>query len=292
LANVHVLRELPDAHAIAAAAEGKDVVLIGSSFIGMEVAAALIGKAKSITVVGMERVPFERVLGHEVGGAFQALHSSKGVVFKMGRNLVEFKGEGGKVSGVAIDGGETLPAELVVVGAGAIPNTGLFEAAEDDGTVNLARDDSILTDEFLSVGKNNAYAGGDIARFPYWLTGEHIRVEHYQVAQYHGRVAAKNMLKPGSTPAHTIPFFWTLQFGKSLRYAGHASSFDQVIVDGDLAALNFVAYYVREDKLVAVAALGRDPIVSVLAELMAKGKVPPVSELKGKTVEDYHKLLL
>jgi len=109
-----------------------------------------------------------------------------------------------------------------------------------------------------------------------------------------------------------VPFFWTLQLGKSLRYAGHATSFDQVIVDGDLAALTFVAYYVRDDKLVAVAALGRyffnafffllflrnlhfvvfrDPIVSVLAELLAAGKVPPVSELKGKTVEEYQKLL-
>jgi len=292
LANIFTLRELHDAHAISASVEDKDVVLIGSSFIGMEVAACLAGKAKSLTVVGMEKVPFERVLGYELGGAYERLHASKGVAFRMGRTLIDFRGQAGKVTAVTLDGGEALPADIVVVGAGAIPATGIFGDAEDSGVVNLARDDSLVTDEFLCAGGGNIYVGGDIARFPYWLTGEMIRVEHWQVAQLHGRIAAKNMVKPRSTPVRTVPFFWTLQFGKSLRYAGFASSYDQCIVDGDLSALNFVVYYVRDDKLIAVAAMGRDPIVSALAELMAANKVPPVDQLKGQTVADYQKLLL
>jgi len=242
----------------------------------------------------MEKVPFERVLGADVGSAIQALHESKGVVIKMARNLIEYQGEGGHITGVVVEGEggrEVLPADVCVVGAGVVPGTSYFKKSEADGLIKTARDGSVLVDEFLSPGPANVFVGGEIARYPYWLTGEAIRVEHWGMSHYHGKIAAQNMLKAGSQAVRSVPFFWTAQYGKSVRYAGHATSFEEVVVDGSLKDLNFTAYYVRAGKVVAVATINRDPVASLIAELMAVDKLPPLSELKGKSAEELQKLL-
>jgi NADPH-dependent 2,4-dienoyl-CoA reductase/sulfur reductase-like enzyme/nitrite reductase/ring-hydroxylating ferredoxin subunit len=288
LGNIYCLRVPSEAHAIGANAEGKNVVIVGSSFIGMEVASCVAGKAASVAVIGMERVPFERVLGVQVGAVIQRLHEQKGVRFYMQRVVKEFKANGTNVGGVVLDDGTELGADVVVIGAGIIPATGFIK--NDSGLLNLAPDGSILVDQHLRACEG-LYAAGDLARFPYALLGHPIRVEHWSVAQSHGRIAARNML--GHTVAYTsIPFFWTVQFGKSIRYAGHvAPTFDSVHVEGDVEGTSgtggpkFVAYYGLNGRVLAVATLGMDPLASAAAELLANGKMPSMDELKRGSVD-------
>jgi len=278
LGNIYCLRVPEEAHSIATNAQGKDLVIIGSSFIGMEVAATLATKAKSVTVVGMEKVPFERVLGVEVGTAIQKLHESKGVKFCLLKTVKEFQGDT-MVRAVVLDDGTVLDAGVVVIGAGVIPATSFIKS----GPVQISRDQSIIVDKFLRAA-DGLYAAGDVARYPYPVTGELIRVEHWGMAQIQGRTAARSFLGK-QKELDNVPFFWTVQFGKSVRYAGHAASFDEVIVQGNPDELKFAAYYARQGKVLAVAALGMDPLASAAADLIQLNKMPSVSELKAGAVE-------
>eukprot|EP00163_Fabomonas_tropica_P005802 TRINITY_DN1542_c0_g1_i2.p1 TRINITY_DN1542_c0_g1~~TRINITY_DN1542_c0_g1_i2.p1 ORF type:complete len:516 (-),score=192.07 TRINITY_DN1542_c0_g1_i2:110-1657(-) len=285
LEGVHVLRVVSDAQGINADCEGaQSAVIIGSSFIGMEAAAALITqkKIKTVTVVGMESVPFERVLGADIGATMQALAESKGVQFRMKAMLKRYVGKNGKVTGVELESGEVLPADLVVVGAGIICATGFLE-----GTLTRERDGSIIVDEHLQAEKD-IYVAGDIARFPYWDTGALIRIEHWDVAQQHGRVAARNMCGI-PTPYASVPFFWTAQFGKNLRYAGNAMQWDDIIYKGDLDAHQFVAYFVHNKRVIAVATLGADPVAVKAAEMLRTNSFPSVTSLRRES--DPHYLL-
>jgi len=285
LGNVYCLRVAEEAHAIAANAEGKNLVIIGSSFIGMEVAAALVAKAKSVSVVGMEKVPFERVLGVEVGAALQKLHESKGVKFYLSATTKEFQGEG-SVNAVVLGDGTVLEADVVVVGAGVVPATGFVKGS----SINRARDQSIVVDEYLKAAEG-LWAAGDVARYRYHVTYEAVRVEHWGMAQTQGRAAARAYLGKQKGQFDIVPFFWTVQFGKSVRYAGHATSFDEVIVHGSPDELKFVAYYARQGKVLAVAALGMDPLVSAAADLLGVDKMPSAVELKAGTGADLKALL-
>ncbi len=170
-------------------------------------------------------------------------------------------------------------ADIVIIGAGVIPAT---EFLQD---VPKGRDGSIAVDQFMKVAEREGlYAAGDLARYPYFLTGEQIRVEHYGMAMYQGAVAAKHFA--GHPQPHTsVPFFWTVLYGKSLRYAGHATSYDDVIVDGDLGTLAFTAYYVRGESVVAVATMNRDPVAAAAAELLGSRKLPTASQLRARSVD-------
>jgi len=277
LDNIHPLRVAEDAAAINdAAAIGGNLVIIGSSFIGMEAAAALINKFESVTVVGMEAVPFERVLGPEIGAVLEKLHAAKGVQFRMKAMLKRFLGSDGSVSGVELESGEVLPADLVVIGAGIIPATKWL-----DGQLPLERDGSIIVDETMrAVTDENIYVAGDIARFPYRKDDNLIRIEHWDVAMQHGRVAAANMAGE-HTPYSFTPFFWTAQHGKNLRYAGNAMRWDEIIVHGSLEDLTFVAYFCDGNTVAAVVTLGADPAAVAAAELMRKGQMPTVAEVRS-----------
>jgi len=280
LANIYALRVLSEAHAIAANSEGKNIVIVGSSFIGMEVASCLAGKAQSLSVIGMEKVPFERVLGAEVGAAIQKLHEAKGVRFYLQRVVKEFKGEG-VVRQVVLDDGTELDADLVVIGAGIIPATNFVKP---DGRISIGRDRSIQVDQYLKA-TDGVYAAGDVARFPYvHAGGESIRVEHWGLAQKQGKVAARNMVGR-VTPLTSVPFFWTVQFGKSIRYAGHAVTYDNVLVQGSADDMKFVAYYSLNGKVLAVASVGMDPVASAAAELLALDKMPSLAELQRGPVD-------
>jgi len=272
--NIFPLREPGDALNINNFVEGKRVVVVGSSFIGMETAACIAKKAKSIIVIGMESVPFERVLGEKIGIHLQKLHEKNGVSFRMKRVVKEFRGIDKTVTSVLLDNGEVIDADICIVGAGIIPATKFIKGVE------IERDGSVVCNEFLKAA-DGLYAGGDIARFPYWLLNNHnIRVEHWGMAHYHGKIAALNMVGK-TTPLRSVPFFWTTQYGKSIRYCGHALSFDDVIVDGSLDELKFVAYFVKDDKVLAVTSINCDPVVAGMAELMNSGKMPSASQLKG-----------
>eukprot|EP01126_Amoeba_proteus_P042938 TRINITY_DN4680_c0_g1_i4.p1 TRINITY_DN4680_c0_g1~~TRINITY_DN4680_c0_g1_i4.p1 ORF type:complete len:465 (-),score=94.08 TRINITY_DN4680_c0_g1_i4:14-1408(-) len=220
--NVYVLRNPEDALNIYQQSEGKNVVIIGSSFIGMEVAASLSQRSSSVTVVGMEAVPFQRVLGLRIGQFMRRLHESAGITFYMDNVTKEFKVVEGKVASVVLRDGTELPADLVVLGAGIHPNLSFIKETPTLST----RDRCLHVDQYLRTSVPGLYAAGDVAAFPLKLTGCEQRIEHWSHAQNQGKVAAKNMLSSSGAefPFTNIPFFWTTQYGKSLRYVGRTTT--------------------------------------------------------------------
>jgi NADPH-dependent 2,4-dienoyl-CoA reductase/sulfur reductase-like enzyme len=269
---VYQLRVPADTQHIYEGCEGKRLVVIGSSFIGMEAAAALAKRASSVAVIGMEKVAFERVLGFDVGARIQRLHESNGIRFHMQRTVKAIEADAdGNVKAVVLDNGVRLDADICVVGAGVVPATSFVKG------VPLETDGSLLCDETMRVAPG-VYAAGDLARFPYAPLRSTIRVEHYGYAQLQGSVAAANIAGK-RTACAAVPFFWTAQFGKSVRYAGHALGYDKVHVDGDLEALDFIAYYARGEAVLAVSGMGRDQDVAAAAELLASGRFPALSAI-------------
>jgi len=273
LKNIYCLRDPQDANFINSNVEGKNVVIVGSSFIGMEVASSIVKKAKSVIVIGMENVPFERVLGERIGLSLQRLHEKNGVVFRLKKIVKEFRGVDGQVRSVLLDSGELLDADICILGAGIVPSTKFVKG------VKFERDGSIVCDQYLKAAEG-VWAGGDICRFPFFLNNELIRIEHWGMAQYHGKLAAKNMVGK-QVPAQSIPFFWTVLYGKSIRYCGHALSYDEILFDGNVEELSFLGLYCKHGEVVAAVSLGRDPIVSAIAELMHHKKMPKSTELKN-----------
>ena len=257
LGNVFTLRSRADADAILARAERSErAVILGASFIGMEVAASLRERGLEVTVIGPESAPFEKQLGARIGNAFVGLHSKQGVSFRLGRTAAALEGEG-DVRAVVLDDGERLPADIVVAGFGVRPVTGYLTG------VPLNQDASVTVDATLKLA-DGLYAAGDIARYPYRDAA--IRVEHWRVAQQHGRVAALNMLGLG-VRYDAVPVFWTIQYMKRLDYIGHATDWDDIIVHGDLEKPEFLAYYVRNGQVIAAAGLDRDQDTAALIEL-------------------------
>lgn len=260
LGNVFLLRGRSDAEAILAQAERSErAVVLGASFIGMEVAASLRERGLDVTVVGKEAVPFEKQLGAPIGGAFVSLHQKQGVAFRLGTGIKSLQGDG-DVRNVVLESGETLSADLVVIGFGVRPATGYLRG------VALNEDGSIPVDNGLRAA-DGLYAAGDIARFPLFGNGKPIRVEHWRVAQQHARVAALNMLGQGSS-YDAVPVFWTIQYLKRLDYIGHAASWDDIVVHGDLEKPEFLAYFVQDGLVVAAAGLDRDQDTAALIELL------------------------
>ena len=270
--NVLTLRSVDDADAIIAAAGGASrVVVIGAGFIGMEAAAALTKRGLAVTVVGSRPIPLEKQLGPEIGGMLQEVHEEHGVVFRLGRTPVSLTGTG-RAEAVALDNGEVLPADLVVVGLGINPATHMLQGVE------LNADGSVTVDRQLRVAEG-LYAAGDVARFPDWRDGEPIRIEHWRLAEQHGRVAAHNLA--GHTAAYAgVPFFWSEQFDLFLQYVGHASSWDAVIFHGELKDRNFLAYYVKGDRVLATAGLQHDRQLAALSELMRMDRLPTAAEVR------------
>jgi NADPH-dependent 2,4-dienoyl-CoA reductase/sulfur reductase-like enzyme len=277
LRNVFVLRSRADADAILAQAErSARAVVVGAGFIGMEVAASLRERGLEVAVAGQEHAPFEKRLGARIGGAFTALHEKRGVAFRLGCPVAALEGERA-VTGVRLASGEVLPADLVVIGLGVRPATGFLPAAlrEQDGAVAV--------DAHLRVAEG-LFAAGDIARFPLRGDGPPIRVEHWRVAQQHGRVAALNMAgRP--TRYEAVPVFWTIQYLKRLDYIGHATEWDDLVVHGDLGKPAFLAYYLRGGVVAAAAGFDRDQETAALVELMQMPRVWTAADLGERPSE-------
>lgn len=246
-ANVHYLRTFADSRAIIAAAEtAKRAVIIGASFIGLEVAASLRKRGLEVDVIGPEARPLEGILGPEIGDLIRTTHEGKGVVFHLGTSVTEI----GRDS-VRLASGGSLPADLVVVGIGVRPAIALAEQA------GLAIDRGVSVNRCLETSVPGIFAAGDIARWPDPLTGERIRVEHWVVAERQGQVAARNML--GRHEAfNAVPFFWSQHYDFSIRYIGHAEKWDKTSIDGDVAAKDCEVAYFRDGRKLAVATLSRD----------------------------------
>ncbi|XP_033924725.1 apoptosis-inducing factor 3-like [Melopsittacus undulatus] len=268
LQNVCVLQTPEDSSKILELATGKNLVIIGASFIGMEAAAFLSDKAAAIAVVEKQEFPFQRVLGPQVGGVTMKMLQNKGVKFYMKAELQELQGKDGKVTKAVLASGEKLPADVVVVGIGTFPNSAFLKDTP------IARDASgaILVDLHMQTNIPNVFAAGDVVSFPVaLLNGERCSIHHQQVAEAHGHTAALNMLKK-EKQLHTIPFFWTTMLGKSIRYAGCGRGYTDTVVKGSLEQQKFLIFYIRDGAVTAAASLSCDPMVALIAEALYAGK--------------------
>ncbi len=245
--HVHLLRTLADSRAIIArAATAKRVVVLGASFIGLEVAASLIARGLEVHVVAPERVPLERVVGPEVGERVRALHEEKGVRFHLGDKPVQIT-----ANAVTLERGGSLPADFVVLGVGVRPELALAEAA------GLEIDRGVVVDEHLESRVADVFVAGDVARYPDARFGGRIRVEHWCAAQAQGQVAARNLLGQ-RVPFRAVPFFWSQHYDLQLNYVGHAEAWDRVDLTGSLADRDAAVALRSAERTLAVITLGRD----------------------------------
>ena len=291
LENIFLLRTVKDVRDILSAVgeeKKKNIVVVGSSFIGMEVANALSAN-NTVTVVGMEDTPLSRIMGPQVGKIFQDILTKNGVKFHMSASVEKAspsKSDSSRVGSVELKDGTSLPADLVILGVGVSPETSYLK---DNPAISFEQDSSLRVDErFQVLGKSDVYAIGDIATYPYHGpdgAGKPVRIEHWNVAQNAGRSVAYSITHPqADKPKPFIPIFWSAM-GSQLRYCGHTpNGFDDLYLD-QKESNKFAAYYGNKDTVVAVASMMLDPVMSKSAELMRRGTMPKLSEIReGKDV--------
>ncbi|KAF4795108.1 Apoptosis-inducing factor 3 [Turdus rufiventris] len=322
--NVFNIRTPEDANRVVKLATSKNVVIVGASFLGMEVAAYLAERAHSVSLVELEHVPFKKFFGERVGRAVMKMFENNRVKFYMQTEVSELREQEGKLKEVVLKSGKVLRADVCVVGVGAVPATGFLKQSginiDSKGFIVVNKGQELnpmtlvvafhltifcemlrfwehyqecLGPSWASGGVQTpdldalalscsgvmmqtnipgVFAAGDAVTFPLALrNNKKVNVPHWQMAHMHGRIAALNMLAHG-TEISTVPYLWTAMFGKSIRYAGHGEGFDDVVIQGDLDELKFVAFYTKSDEVVAVASMNYDPIVSKVAEVLAAGR--------------------
>jgi len=255
LPHVKTLRTLTDAqNIIASLAHGHRVVIVGSGFIGLEVAASLRARHVEVHVVSRDRVPLEHVMGEEMGRFIQSLHESHGVRFHFGANLGEILPHA-----IELQDGRRLAADLVVIGVGVRPRTSLAQKAD------LEIDDGIVVNSLLRTSAPNIWAAGDVARYPELHLGTTVRIEHWAVAQRQGQAVAADMLGLG-TAFSAVPFFWSRHYDVSINHVGHASRESSIEVIGNLQKRDATVIFrhaghtpsSKHGRITAVATVGRD----------------------------------
>ncbi|HEU5111881.1 MAG TPA: FAD-dependent oxidoreductase, partial [Acidimicrobiia bacterium] len=252
-AHVHYLRTLEDSRSIIAALEGTDhAVVIGAGFIGLEAAASLRQREVAVTVVAPESLPLVPIIGERMGRFVQDLHEEHGVEFRLGHTVSEIRERE-----VVLDNGETVSADLVVIGVGVVPNTGLGEAA------GLKVENGIVVDDRLRTSDPHIWAAGDVASYPDQNAGR-VRIEHWVLAQRQGQAAARNILGH-DTPFRDPAFFWSQHYDIPINVVGHAEKWDEEIVRGDPSAHDVMVGYRKDGVIQAVASIYRD-VESLRAE--------------------------
>ena len=263
-AHVHTLRSLADSRAVIERAKGaRRAVVIGASFIGLEVAASLRAREIEVHVVAPEKRPMERILGPAMGDLVRRLHEEHGVVFHLEDTPAAIEDRR-----VRLASGVVLEADLVVMGVGVHPRIELAERA------GLAIDRGVVANAFLETSAPGIFAAGDIARWPDPHSGQSIRVEHWVVAQRQGQMAALNMLG-NHDPFVAVPFFWSQHYDVPINYVGHAERWDELTVDGDIAAKDCLVRYKSKGRTLAAASIYRD--VASLQEEVSLERSRPVA---------------
>ncbi|MGC2080471.1 MAG: FAD-dependent oxidoreductase, partial [Xanthobacteraceae bacterium] len=253
--HVFTLRSLADSQAIIdAATNARRALVIGASFIGLEVAASLRGRNIEVHVIAPEARPMERILGPQMGDFVRSLHETHGVVFHLQDTVTAIDGRQ-----ATLKSGGTIEADLVVMGVGVRPRLALAEQA------GLTMDRGVAVDDFLETSARGVYAAGDIVRWPDRYSGEKIRVEHWVVAERQGQAAAENML--GLNVAFdAVPFFWSQHYDVPINYVGHAEQWDEIAIDGDIESKDCLLRYKQKGRVLAVASIFKD-VESLQAEL-------------------------
>ncbi len=266
LPGIHYLRTIDDVRAIQPSLrEGARLVVVGGGYIGLEVAAIARELGLDVTVVEMADRVMARVVCPEISAFYQALHEAAGVRLRLGTPVQGFEG-GDRVQGVRVSAGEVLPADLVIIGAGIVPVTGI---AADAG---LTCDDGICVDEYAATSAAHVYAAGDCTRHPNALLGRRLRLESVHNALEQARTAAASLC--GQPRAYTqLPWFWSDQYDVKLQIAGLTGEHDRVVVRGDPEQRSFSACYLRDDLLLAVDAVNQPRDFMQAKKLLADGPV-------------------
>ena len=288
LDGVYTLRSMDDAKLIKAASHDQRVVVVGTGFIGMEIASALAqaGTTASITVIGQDNRVMGNIVSETVSNALIKLHEEKGIKFVFNASVAEITGiekptdnskeNFSQVGGVKLANGEQIDADIVILGTGVSPRTELFSEVNDP--------DGVQVDDHLQL-RNGVYALGDIAKATNQMG--RMRIEHWRVALQHGIVTAASILNDAQVDSleERIPFFWTMQYGKSLRYSGHAASPDNNLLFGSPDTLNYIEYYFDDDgedtRATAASSLGRDKELVAFSELLRRGHAPTRAQLNS-----------
>lgn len=286
---VYTLRSMDDAKDIKEASENKQVVIVGTGFIGMEVASALMeaGKVASITIVGRSPRVMSNIVSESISDALIDLHKEKGVNFAFGANVAEIAQDNGTVSGVILDDGNKIDADMIILGTGVAPRTEIIDEVNDP--------DGVQVNDYLEL-RDGVYALGDIAKATNQMG--RMRIEHWRVALQHGIVAAAAILNEDNVNslAERIPFFWTAQYGNSLRYSGHAATPDHSIIFGTPSKFDCIEYYFDDEaentRASAAISLGRDKELIAFSELLRRGHAPTRAQINAgfDIIEQAHAL--
>jgi 3-phenylpropionate/trans-cinnamate dioxygenase ferredoxin reductase subunit len=225
---------------------GRRIVIIGAGWIGLEVAAAARGYGNEVAVVAPGPVPLATAIGSTAGEVFAQLHREHGVELHMSTKVDEIVGEGDRAAGVAVEGGEILPADAVVVGIGAIPQTELAEAAGIDV------ENGITTDAGFRTSADDVYAVGDVASVYQPFLGQHLRTEHWATAENHGRAAGRSMAGE-AIEFDEPPYFYTDQYDLGMEFSGYGPLMVGIepVFRGDVPGREFIAFWLAHDQVVA-----------------------------------------
>jgi 3-phenylpropionate/trans-cinnamate dioxygenase ferredoxin reductase component len=277
LDGIHYLRTLADSARIADRIERKErLVVIGSGWIGAEIASAARQRGCEVTMVEMASLPLERVLGPEVGQVYLELHRDHGVEFLPETTVQRFEGDGSVERVITADGAE-LETAFVVVGVGVAPRTGLAEAAR------LEIDDGVLVDEHLRTSAPDVFAAGDVANAWHPFYGRSVRVEHWANALNQGPVAARSMLGLEAT-YDEIPYFFSDQYDAGMEYSGYATDWDEVVFRGDVEAREFIAFWLKDERVVAGMNMNVWDVSDPIRELIRSRRGMDVADLADPAV--------
>ena len=248
LEGVHSLRDVGDADRLRAEMRpGRNAVVAGMGFIGSEVAASLRHEGLEVTAIDPGTAPLARILGEAVGATLAALHESYGVRTIFGDSVAAIEGHG-RVEAVTTQAGLRIPCEIVVMGIGVEPAVDFLEGSD------VRVDNGVVVDEYCATNVAGIYAAGDVANHYHPVFGRHIRVEHWQNAMRQGAAAAPNMLGE-LVPYDEIPWFWSDQYDANIQYAGHHTSFEELVIRGRLDGASYAAFYMNRGVICAVAGL-------------------------------------